>query len=387
MNPPARILFPIAVDPRALLDFNDPAHKQTHAVAAEFVRQYGILSYGPGDKQALYGAVSELSGRAQQLWASVMEYLKVCRRTDEQSRTSSLPDFLQDLAMLENSADEVRLAIIATSAATITQTTQPASNTTEHVTLPDIDESRAVTDASEIGTFPLRALRSEIAEQLVKPLAARSTHVKVMDPHILEKLITDAKNPSPLPNVEWLLGVLGAAMLPDSTISIVGTLQGRWDPRNRADAETRIDRFLEHALRTRATPITVKVRLVQAAKTPVKNRFLWFNCGCSFDVLHNFAPLIHEELKEELRLIRQDEATAEQTRRLAEEYESFNLAGSLVSVTKLLGGNTSTSSSAIPRPPSDPNPPPRASTLGGGVRPRPPGRPHPHPSRPRSGHQ
>lgn len=333
MNPPAQILFPIAVHPRALLDFNDPDHKQTHVAAAKFLREYGILSYGPGDRQDLHRAIRELSGRPQQLWAGVLEYLKASRRADDQSRTSSLTEFLQALAKLDNSADVVRLAVIAKSAATRTPTLRTGLNTTEHVTLPDIDESQAVADAGRIGTFPIRTPRSMIAKQLLAPLAARSAHVRIMDPHILEDLVKDAKN-SPA-HVEWLLGVLGDAMPPDSTISLIGTLQGTWRASTRADAEARIDRFLGKALRTRVVPLKVHVQLVQALKSPLKNRFLWFDCGCSFDVLHNFTALNAEPLYEELRLTRQDEATATQTDRLAERYESFN-GLARVSVTKLL---------------------------------------------------
>lgn len=383
MNPPARILFPIAVDPRALLDFNDPAHKQTHAVAAEFVRQYGILSFGPGDKQALHRAVSELNSRPHREWAAVMEYLTVLRRTDE-SRTRPLSMFLQDCARLDNSADEVRLAVITKNAAARTRRVRSGSNTTEQVTLPDIDESQAATDAGSIGTFPARTSRNKIAEQLLKPLAARSRHVRIMDPHILEDCITDASA-----KVEWLLDILGSAMPPDATISLIGVLQRDWR-RKGTDAEDRIERLLGQAFRTRDAPVTVEVSLVQSSPLPLKNRFLWFDCGCSFDVLHNFAPLKDEQLTEELRFIRQDEARAKQTEFLAEQYkqraESFR-PGSKVSITKSLGGGTPNSYSSTPTLPSDPNPTPRDSALGNGVRPRPPGRPRPQPPRTRSGLQ
>ena len=214
MNPPTPILFPIAVEPSALLDYKDPHHKQTHVVTAKLLRDYGILSYGPNDKQVLKDAIGELSGRANQVWASTVEYLKVSHREDNQSRTSSLEEFLRAAAKLDNSAEVVRLAVVANSSAALTQKSGTGSNITEQVTLPDIDESQAVIDASGIGTFARSEPRSTIAEQLLKPLAARSTHVRIMDPHILEPLVTknDRQGNDRSAHVEWLLGVLGAAM-------------------------------------------------------------------------------------------------------------------------------------------------------------------------------
>lgn len=338
MNTPARVLFSVAVDPNALLEFKDPEHKQTHVAAEKILRQYAILSFGPGDKQALLRAIGDLSGRPHQVWKGVVEYLRNCRREDDQARTIPLTEFLQSDSNRDNSADLVRLAVVGNRPQTLADRSRIGANMTEQKMLPDIDESMAVIEAGRVGTYPPSTSRSAISEQLLKPLAARSNQVKIMDPHILELLITaDDRKRRPLHGVEWLLNVLAQAMPPTSTIWLIGALANDWSPSSRAGGEARLDELLKRALRDREAPLTVEVRLVQSAASPLKNRHLWFDCGASFDVLHNFHPLEVDPLREELRFVRQDEVTAKQTYQLAERYETSKLERGRIFVTKAWG--------------------------------------------------
>lgn len=124
---------------------------------------------------------------------------------------------------------------------------------------------------------------------------------------------------------------LGKAMPPNATLSVLGKLQWHWKEGERASQEARIERFLEQALSTRTDPLTVEVRAVKA--TPLKNRFIWFSCGHSYDVLHNFAPLSSDLLNEELRFIRHLDVVAEETYRTADRIENATQK-TMVSVTK-----------------------------------------------------
>lgn len=329
MSGSPRVLFPLAIDPEALLRFNDPDHKQTHVAAEKLVRAHGILTYGPGDEQALMSAIGELVGRPHRLWAAVVEQLGKNRRTDRQ-RSTSLAEFLAGPAALDDSAELVRLALVGTGAGG--QSKQSVRrNMTERITLASIDEANAMTRSRRIGTFPVGTPRQQINEQLLEPLARRSRLVRIMDPQMFESYLS---NPKSFPaNVEWLLQVLGEALPPHATISLVGTLQKTWHARDRARHESLVDVLLQRVLKNRRTPLTVTVRLVQTVPRPLKNRFLWFDCTDPFDVLHNFAPLEAEPLKEEFRVSRQEEINFAETARLADEYESANQPG-MVSVTK-----------------------------------------------------
>lgn len=328
MSVQPQILFPLAIDPEALLRFRAPDHKQTHVAVEKLVRAHGILSYGPGDEQALIAAIANLSGRPNRLWSAVVEYLAKNRRTSR-GREVPLAEFLAGAASANNSAELVRLALVATGAGG--QSRKSAQrNLTERVTLPNIDESKAMTLSRSIGTFPVDSPREAVGHQLVEPLARSSRLVRIMDPQMLESFLENPKNtPS---HVEWLLQVLGATLPSGATISMIGTLQKSWHARDRAKNEAELNAFLRETLRPRKTPLTVTVRLVQTLPQPLKNRFLWFDCTDPFDVHHNFAPLGADPLKEEFRVTRQEQTNFAETTRLADAYEDASLPG-MVSVT------------------------------------------------------
>lgn len=153
-----------------------------------------------------------------------------------------------------------------------------------------------------------------------------------MDPHLLEPLIEDPKaRPD---HIRWLLEVLGQAMPEGATIWLIGTLQNRWKAREGPDNdETRLAQFVRAALIDRKEALTVEVRLVQALSQALKNRYLWFDCTDPFDVLHNFVPLEHDTLKEELRIIRQGGTDHRETERLAGDYEPTEQKAKAVIVT------------------------------------------------------
>ncbi len=332
MSASSEILFPIAIDPDALLGFSDPAHKQTHVAAEEFIRAHGILSFGPGDERALLDAIGELVGRPQQLWSAAVEYLRKNRRANAR-RTTSLADFLAGPAMLDDSAELVRLAVVASGDDAAARTGDSRANITERSTLPDIDESTAFEESGAIGTFPVGTPRREIAERFMKPLAARSRLVRVMDPQMLEGFL---KNPKSSPaHVGWLLGVLGVALPAGATISLLGTLQGTWPLGNRPKDEVLVETFLRDALKSRTDPLTVNVTLVQTMRQPLKNRYLWFDCTDPFDVLHNLVPLGADPLREEFRVERQRPVNFQETKRIAEAYESADQRG-MVAISVVL---------------------------------------------------
>ncbi|WP_157006500.1 hypothetical protein [Agromyces laixinhei] len=324
MSKRPEIIFPIAIDPDALLGFRDPAHKPTHLAAGEFIRAHGILSFGPGDERALLDAIGELVGRPQQLWSAAVEYLKKSRRANAR-RPTSLADFLAVQAMLNDSASLVRLAVVASADDEAARTETCRTNITERTTLPDIDESTAIVESGSIGTFPVGTPRRDIAECFLKPLAARSRLVRVMDPQMLEGYLKNPKSPSA--HVEWLLGVLGASLPAGASISLVGTLQGTWPLENRSRDQGLVETFVRDALKSRTDPLTVKVKLVQTMRQPLKNRYLWFDCTDPFDVLHNLAPLGADPLREEFRVERQRPVNFQETKRIAEDYESADQRG------------------------------------------------------------
>lgn len=329
MSGKPQILFPLAIDPEALLKFKDPDHKQTHVAAEKLVRAHGILSYGPGDEEALLAAIANLTGRPNRLWSAVVEYLAKNRRTSR-GRPISLAEFLTGPASADNSAELVRLALVATGAGG--QSRKSAQrNLTERVTMPNIDESKAMILSGNIGTFRVDTPRQAVGHQLVEPLARSSRLVRIMDPQMLESFLENPKNPPT--HLEWLLQVLGATLPSGATISMIGTLQKLWHARDRAKHESLLDRFLQNVLTARKTPLTVTVRLVQTLPRPLKNRFLWFDCTDPFDVHHNFAPLGADPLKEEFRVTRQEQINFAETVRLANAYEDAILPG-MVSVTR-----------------------------------------------------
>ncbi len=336
------VLFPFAVDPNALLKFKDLEHKQTHVAAEKLVRAHAILSYGPGDEQALLAAIEGLTGRPQRLWSAVVEYLGKSRRIDRRTE-SPLAEFLAGPGSSDNSAEVVRLALVASGASA--QSKQAIRrNITERVTLPNIDEANAVVQSIRIGTFAAGTQRGEISEQLVEPLARRSRLVRIMDPQMLESYLKNPK--SPPAHIEWLLNVLGASLPERATISLIGTLQNTWEARDRAKHETLVGAFLERVLAARKLPLSVNVRLVQAVPNRLQNRFLWFDCADPFDVLHNFAPLRADPLPEEFRVTRQGQTNFAETARLADVYENASQDG-MVSVTKqfplqTVGGSATT---------------------------------------------
>jgi hypothetical protein len=328
MSRTPRIIFPVAIDPAALLSYPDPDHKQTHVVAATLVRDHGILSLGPGDAQDLVRAVDQLVGRPQQVWSNVIRLLRASRRSDDQARGVSLADFLASAAALTDSADQVRLAIVPANTAAASGKSS-AANVTEQVALPDVDESQAVVAASGIGTFRVRTARHEIADQLLKPLASRSSYVRIMDPQIFELFLREKRTPA---HVEWLLSVLAEALPAHATISVIGTLQSTWRMDNRTRDEASIRGIVETAVQSRRRPLTARVTLAQAMKQPLKNRYLWFDCTDPFDVLHNFIPLEADPLKEEFRVGRQKAGDHAETQRVAAAYENAKFPA-MVSVT------------------------------------------------------
>lgn len=333
MSTSSRILFPVAVDAQALQDHPTERDRIIHHAVTSALQSHGILTIGDGDAEALFDAIAAIGSDSQALWVQLLKALDKWDRIDRRSRTASVTDVLNGLSELKDFGEIVRLIVAGEDAAKqhgVSASTKCRTvNGSDVVVAASVDRSTAIESAGRVGRFPKGTEREEIAETLLRPLGARSTHVRVLDPQMLETFITDGKHP---PHVQWLLQTLAASMPPMSTISIIGTLQNTWVRSNKESQEDRIRQLIETLLTGRTKPLTVRVTLVQSARTPLQNRYAWFSCGPSYDVLHNFAPLGSDQLKTELRFLRQDLDFARDTMQLAEAYETCKLPG-MISVT------------------------------------------------------
>ncbi|MCY7287738.1 MAG: hypothetical protein LH624_05675 [Cryobacterium sp.] len=333
MSRTRQVLFPIAVDPDALRDHPTDRDQLVHREVVTTLGDRGILSLPEVDREALYRAIEGLGDLSRTLWVKQLHGLYDLNRLDQIPHARGVGDRLRQPGHVNDEVAAVRLIVAAREAAEAhgvdDRSGYKTIDETDIVMAGTIHRSPALADRDTLGVFPLGTTRRAIiASGFLKPLAERSTAVKILDPHLLEDLISGYASPA---HAEWLLRTLAGTMPPHSTLSILGRLQRQWQEADRAVQEARIEEFLNHVLSERVEPMTVRVRLLKA--TTLKNRFMWFSCGHSYDVLHNFAALSSDPLNEELRFTRQNDEIAQQTLQTAERIED-NTQQTMVSVTK-----------------------------------------------------
>lgn len=333
MSPTRKVLFPIAVDPDALRDHPTDRDQLVHREVVTTLGDRGILSLPEADREDLFRAIGGLGDLSKTLWVKQLHALNDLNRLDQVMHARGVGDRLRQPAHVSDVTAPVRLIVAGRAAAEAHGVDDGSGyktiDDTDIVLAGTIHRSPALADREALGVFPPGSTRREvIASGFLKPLAERSTAVKILDPHILEDLVSGDASPA---NAEWLLRTLAESMPPGSTLSILGKLQRQWEEADRADQEARVEELLDRVLSARVEPMTVHVRLLKT--TSLKNRYMWFSCGHSYDVLHNFAVLSNERLNEELRFTRQSDEVALQTMQTAKSIED-NTQQTMVSVTK-----------------------------------------------------
>lgn len=332
MSPLPEALISVTVDPDALREHSRDSDEVVHNTLVDRISDRGVLTISDRDLDDLYDAIGGLSDLPKTLWVKLLGALYDRNRLDQDPAALSVANLLSEHG-LTDAANKIRL-LVAGSAAAAVQGVDYASGSrvvgaTEVVLAGTIHRAALLQNAETIGIFPGgQSRRSVVASRFLEPLARRSHAVKAVDPHLLEDIVNGSAT---IPHTAWLVTTLGMAMPPNATLSVLGKLQWHWDSEERIHQEARIAEFLATVLSGRTDPLTVHVRAVKA--TPLQNRFLWFSCGHSYDVLHNFAPLANDPLNTELRFSRQIDSVAEQTFRTAERIENATQA-TMVSVTR-----------------------------------------------------
>lgn len=330
-----QVLFPIAVDPDALTDYPTDRDQLIHREVVTTLGAHGILALPEADRERLFQAIGSLGDLSKTLWIKQLQSLNDLNRLDQLPRAMGVRDRLRHEGAVGEGQANVRVFIASRAVADEHGVDDTSGFTTiddsDVVLASTIHRSPAVVAAKNAGLFPAgKTRRSAVANAFVSPLATRSSGVKILDPHILEGLISGNSTTS---HTEWLVRTLADTMPTNSTLSILGKLQGYWQPADRVAHETLVEDFLSRALQQRALPMAVEVRLLKS--TALRNRFLWFSAGHSFDVLHNFTALSSDVLNDDLRFIRHEDGLAQQTLQTAENMEK-NTQRTMVSVTKIV---------------------------------------------------
>lgn len=329
-----QVLFQIAVDPDALADHPTDRDQLIHREVVTTLGAHGILTLPEADREALFRAIGDLGDLSKTLWIKQLGSLNDLNRLD-QVPGSSVRDRLRQNGDADDDQADVRVFVIARALAGdfgVDDTSGAVTvNDSDVVLASTIHRSPAVVAAKDAGLFPVgKTRRPVVASSFIRPLSARSSGVRILDPHILEGLISGNSTTS---HAAWLVQTLADSMPGNSTLSILGKLQRDWQPADRAGHEARVKDFLHKALQKRVLPMRIEVRLIKS--TALRDRFIWFSSGHSFDVLHNFEALSNEVLNDNLRFIRHDPGLMKQTLQMAEKMEN-NTQPTMVSVTKVI---------------------------------------------------
>ena len=330
-----QVLFPIAVDPDALADHPTDRDQLIHREVVTTLGAHGILTLPEADREALFRAIGDLGDLSKTLWIKQLGSLNDLNRLDQVPGAMSVRDRLRQSGDADD--DQADVSVFVTSRALAEEfgvddiSGALTVNDSDVVLASTIHRSPAVVAAKEAGLFPAgKTRRPVVASSFIQPLAARSSGVKLLDPHILEGLISGNSTTS---HAAWLVQTLADSMPANSTLSILGKLQRDWRTADRAGHEALVEEFLNEALQKRVLPMRIEVRLLKS--TALRDRFMWFSSGHSFDVLHNFAALSNEVLNDNLRFIRHDDGLTQQTLQTAEAMEN-NTQPTMVSVTKVI---------------------------------------------------
>lgn len=330
-----QVLFPIAVDPGALTDHPTDRDQLIHREVVTTLGAHGILALPEADREALFRAIGNLGDLSKTLWIKQLASLNDLNRLDQLPGALGVGECLRRKGVEGDDQTDARVFVASRALAEEFGVDDTSGSKTvddsDVVLASTIHRSPAVVAAKEAGLFPTgRTRRPAVASTFIRPLAERSSTVKILDPHILEGLLSGNSTTS---HAEWLLQTLADSMPANSTLSILGKLQRDWQAADRPRHEASVEDFLSKALQRRTLPMTVEVRLLKS--TALRDRFIWFSSGSSFDVLHNFTALSSEVLNDNLRFIRHDDRLAQQTLQTAEAMEN-NTQPTMVSVTKIV---------------------------------------------------
>jgi len=329
-----QVLFPIAVEPEALSEHPTDQDRLIHREVVTTLGDHGILTLPEADQEALLQAIEGLGDLSKTLWDKQIRSLIDLNRLDLLRDAIGVGERLRHDGGHTEGQPAVRVFVASRATADLYGVDDASGFKTiddsDVVLASTVDRSPALSAAKEVGLFPMgKARRSEVADSFIRPLAVRSSAVKLLDPHMLEGVINGKKTA----HAEWIIRALATTMPAHSTLSVLGKLQGYWQPTDRAGDESVIEDFLTRALQGRRLPMTVNVRLLKSID--LRNRYIWFSSGHSFDVLHNFTALSEEVLNDELRFVRHSDELAQQTLRTAEKMEN-NTQSTMVSVTKVI---------------------------------------------------
>lgn len=330
-----QVLLPIAVDPAALTDYPTDRDQLIHREVVTTLGAHGILTLPEADREALFRALAGLGDLSRKLWEAQIHSLYDLNRLDQLPGAMSVGDRLRQKGNVHDDQVDVRVFVATRAVAEQHGVDDTSGYTTiddSDVVIPStIHRSPAVVAAREVGLFPMgKTRRSAVVNSFIRPLAVRSSGVKLLDPHILEGIISGNSTTS---HAEWLVQTLANTMPANSSLSILGKLQRDWQPADRSGHEALIEEFLSKSLGNRVLPMRINVRLLKS--TALRDRFIWFSSGHSFDVLHNFTALSSEVLNHNLRFIRHDDGLAQQTLQTAEAMEN-NTQPTMVSVTRVI---------------------------------------------------
>lgn len=341
------ILIAAAVDPRALSDFGGADHGLTHEAMVSALMDHAKLTLGAGDADALFNAIDSLeSPYSQSQWNELLIALSRFNRLDDQDkRPDPVEHFLAELEHRPDAGDCVRLAIVGKTDAgrweTHLRTGTHEVNGTELVRPPFLSHAQALKDARQIGSFAKGTRRDAIADELIRPLASRSRVVKVLDPHLMDQVLRTARGRR-FDHAEWLVSVLASAMPEGASIELITDMptartvddSGSEVPLSDAIAMNLIGDSIQRALgASGATPIHARTTLVRAHPEKNPNRYLWFSCGVTFEVSHDFARLGTPLIWERVKFTRQRGQDADHVAKAAESYEHFRSSAAKLQVT------------------------------------------------------
>lgn len=304
MSRPPKLLFPVAIDPVALLDRPAARDRQVHRAVVEVLRDHGVLTLGRVDSDALLDAIGRIEGDSRTLWVKLLSGLNDLNRIDRGVRAASVADTLLNLSNHVEIGAAVDLLIAGEEAAK--QRGVNFTNgcltigETDVVLAATIDRSPTVGGAQGIGNYPPGTNRRVIGDEILRPAAARSGTVTVLDPHLLDHVLGSGRGRR-RDHVEWLVAVFASSLPPGSTLAFIGDFPSGRGQRGEllTDelATSEIERAIGRALKGRSEPMTVRITLVRGPnpETKMSNRYLNFDCGFAFEVTHDISRLGSEK--------------------------------------------------------------------------------------------
>ncbi|MGO4690175.1 hypothetical protein [Glaciibacter sp. 2TAF33] len=334
MSIPATVLVPVAVDPAALGDHPTARDGLIHRQIARTLEAHGILTLGNQDGDMLHAAIAALDANSRETWDLLIKGLSSMNRVDTDLRGMPTARALDLLGSSNETAQLIRVFVASQNAAGAKQVDYVSGyrtiNGTDIVLAATIDKSPALVDAQKVGKFPPGTNRSDVGDGILRPAAARSGRVMVLDPHLFDDILGTARG-SQRDHVEWLVEVMASSLRPGSNLVLVADFPNGRRRDNRPLtinlAKQEIEVAVRKGLALRTEQITVVVTLVQGPKREVKmsNRYLHFDCGVAFEVSHDILRLGSQTnpAPDHLTFRRLDPSETEHVTRIAAGYTGY----------------------------------------------------------------